>query len=171
MRIHTNLEESDIQDAAKVAGVTFDKLERKGSQSRSHAFEIKLLGDSPYAPMKGEAGERAASWDQWGIFLNAVFEADETAACAYYPTGDHFHFVTDGRFVSLKYGSDAYHRRHKWIPSGNSTADCECGAFQDWNQKAGKIQPLPKPDPEAFNAEEHYQQAIDNDAILADSLW
>lgn len=132
MRIHTFMTEAELADALgrarREAGVY--TLKQKGYASRSHrlAFEILLSGDSPYSTNSGRYGAsnegQAAAWDQWGIFLAVMFEADPMIkVTGAYRNAAHFHHVTGGRFSRDHVGTEvvrsqesaAYRRTaHRW---------------------------------------------------------
>ena len=80
MRIHTDVEQgrARILDAARQANVSIEHLAFHHSRSRGYAFEVALSGSSPYAgaSTKVEWPYKAATWDEWGKFLYALFESD-----------------------------------------------------------------------------------------------
>lgn len=81
MRIHTDtLLTGDFYDAARAAGVTLDRNSMHNSRSRDHAFDFSLRGGSNRYPMGGDDGRgKAATWDEWGIFLSVLFARDPKA--------------------------------------------------------------------------------------------
>lgn len=117
MRIHTDhLTMTDIYSAALVARVSAD-VTRHGSKSRARAFNILLTGESKRRPNAGTGADRkeglfAATWDQWGVFLAVLFEADNERAVLttslgdterlmvtpYYATAEAFAAATGDRF-------------------------------------------------------------------------
>jgi hypothetical protein len=138
MKIHSNiLQRRDFHKAAFEAGVTVIELEVQGSRSRSHAFHFSLTGSSPFNRGFGAEG-KAATWDEWGIFLAELFVIDPNAHCGKnsYQSEDHFNWVTGNRFKSLV--PNDQHTRHRWglgQPSASGTysvAQCECGAIHRW---------------------------------------
>jgi hypothetical protein len=132
MRIHGNsITRTQLGEAAALAGVTFVRRHWHESRSRDHAFEVILSGNSPYRCMGGDRDEYAASWDQWGIFLNKIFDLDPSITIPrVYADAALFHKITGDRFRTLRL-ADA-HRRHRWQAPGNCTASCACGAFRCW---------------------------------------
>lgn len=103
MRIHTNVNQhEDIYAAARQAGVTLVRCSEHGSRSHARAFDVLLSGDSPYRLNTGGYGshhdEQAASWDQWGIFLGALFDNDPKMKCWAYADASDFHVKTNWRF-------------------------------------------------------------------------
>lgn len=137
MRIHTSLTEQDMRDAARLAGVQFERLAQHGSRSRDHAFDFILTGSSGRRGNFGGDYE-AATWDEWGIVLGELFRRDPNAHCGKnsYESGEHFRWVTGGRFDTLTPADQ--HRNHKWEYSGvvvtgsYHVAECSCGAIQRW---------------------------------------
>lgn len=139
MRIHTDLPEAEVYKMLDgMPGVYFEVMERHGSRSRANGFEVQLRGNSNRRPNYGTsrtadrtADDKAATWDEWGIFLNRVFEADPTATTFYYESPDDFHFQTAERFMTLKF--EDQHKSHKWDYSGEPrTFVCKCGAIRRW---------------------------------------
>lgn len=100
MRIHTN---AQTLPAPPDAGVSLHILGTFGSRSHARAFEVTLRGHgtrhkrSPHTPLpdSDRAGERAATYDDWGRWLALVFDADPQAKTAPYADRDDFHTKTD----------------------------------------------------------------------------
>lgn len=141
MRIHSDtLTRQDFTEAAKAAGASIVWIEFKehGSRSRARAFTFHLAGSSSYrGGWAGNNGYNAATWDEWGIVFNHLFDVDALAHTGKWPysSGEHFHWVTGGRFRNLT--PSQQHARHKWNPLGAVTgsyavAECKCGATQRW---------------------------------------
>jgi hypothetical protein len=129
MRIHSAyLTESQVKAAVSLAGATITGLSRHGSRKRGNAFELKLSGNSPYRQNGGEYP--AASWDQWGIVLSALWDQDAGMTCAAYSDRDMFDRATGSRFRALR-PEDA-HRRHRWRNVAPYSSECDCGAVQRW---------------------------------------
>lgn len=136
MRIHTNVTDQRVLfDAANVAGVSLMDGTRYGSRSHATAFEVKLSGSSSRPINSGRYGssnyssERAATWDEWGIFLGHIFDQDSTAKATYYHDADDFHFQTGDRFRTLK--REDQHRQHKWefiMLCTGPVNRCKCGS-------------------------------------------
>lgn len=82
MRIHTSLDRQVMFGAASVAGVRIEEISQHGSRKRDHAFEIKLSGSSRYAAQGGQW--KAATWDEWGVFLMFILDRDPIAVCGQY---------------------------------------------------------------------------------------
>jgi len=157
MRIHTSLTQSEIYNAAKISGaaVYFNHLERKASRTHAGAFEIRLGGSGTSRTNSGNRGagdETAATWDEWGAFFGALFDADPDARCGgtakrpIYADRDHYHFLTGDRFRprtvarTLEHGGQPYpartympedtHKRHSWVYDGGPFACRKCSAEQ-----------------------------------------
>ena len=134
------------------------KVSEHRSQTHARAFEIQLFGDSSRGPSSGmdNYGDKAATWDQWGMFLSALFEVDPAARAGgaknpIYIDRDHFHWSTCGRYLGARdndgvrrvdaptgtftTAGSGYHRQHKWMPDGASATgayyvhSCACGAI------------------------------------------
>ena len=130
------------------------------SRTHARAVEVTLFGDSSRGPNSGfygmDNGDKAATWDQWGMFLSALFEVDPAARVGgaknpIYIDRDHFHWSTGGRYLgtpdddgvrrvhaptgTFLTAGKGYHRQHKWTPGGSSAtgayyvSECACGAI------------------------------------------
>lgn len=152
MRIHTKLTRGEILDARTASGLTlgrvaFAKLEEHKSSSHARAFEVALTGSGPYRTQDGE--NLAATWDEWGAVMAAIFDADPdarmggTAKRPIYADRDHFHFATGDRFhkrvttkdyplVSIPLGytymPEDTHPRHSWDYNGAGFECRKCSA-------------------------------------------
>lgn len=139
MKLHTDsVTSADIVRAADKAGTDFEVLESAGTRTRKSAFSVKLLGSSPHRPNSGYRGgdsdAHAASWDEWGIFLGALYALDADMVVAGgngYQSAAHFHWMTGYRFLGLSHADQ--HRRHKWEADGDQGGyyqqSCACGAI------------------------------------------
>lgn len=109
-----------------------------GSRARERAYSVRLSGDSPFRTNPGTGprsypAPRAAAWDQWGIFLAALFAADPHMIAGgpgkpTYADAEDFHAKTAQRFTWLTYGDSRYHRLHKFEWDGEHRI-CKCGAI------------------------------------------
>lgn len=132
MKIHSDkLLPNAFESACEAAGVELDDFEQCGSRSRKRAFKFSLTGSSNHNRGFGAPG-KAATWDEWGIFLAYLFRIDPNAHCGKgsYESEEDFHWKTDNRFMFLSRRNQ--HKQHKWVPLGNHTSECECGATQRW---------------------------------------
>jgi choline dehydrogenase-like flavoprotein len=136
MRIHSDtLDGLELRKAANLAGVNFTRLSLHGSRKREAAFDVILTGDSPRRQNGGE--DMAATWDQWGIFLGALFATDADMVTPYYANAEHFHWVTGDRFKNFDRAED-HVKGHKWRFAGDSVSgsysvqECQCGAINRW---------------------------------------
>jgi hypothetical protein len=130
-----------FEDAAAYAGVKIVDIELAGSRSRDRAWKFYLSGSSNFNPGFGRTypnGEKAATWDEWGIFFARLFMIDPNAHCGKhgYQGEDHYHWRTGDRFRTLH--PRHQHKRHKWglgranVTGVYSVAECDCGAIQRW---------------------------------------
>jgi len=135
VRFHSSfLEDSDFRRAARTAGVGFTRFDLKGSRSRDRAWDIILTGSSSRNQnMGGE--DKAATWDEWGVFLGALFNLDPTAVVPkVYEGGEHYHWSTGNRFLR-PLSHEMRHRQHKWEWTGRNVTgaytvhECQCGAL------------------------------------------
>lgn len=134
MRLHSNfLETSDFYRAARTAGVSFTRFETKGSRKRDRAFDVILTGTSPRNQNFG-GEDKAATWDEWGVFLGVLFGIDPEAVTPYYSCGADFHWQTGNRFFWIR-PAHQRHRQHRWEWSGRAATgaytvhECKCGAL------------------------------------------
>lgn len=99
--------------AAKDAGtipphVYFDQLSPAGSRTRTYGGNVhlcashKAIGDRRrYANTGFSGADRdtlAATYDEWGHFLAALFDLDPTAVAGPYKSRDDFHAQTSGKY-------------------------------------------------------------------------
>jgi|tagenome__1003787_1003787.scaffolds.fasta_scaffold20914069_3 hypothetical protein len=140
MIIHTSADEQVIRHAAVTARVEFDRFAERGSRSHTRAFNVTLTGGSARLPnggrshryVYGKPNVHAATWDQWGVFLGAIFDADPYAKMTYYADADDFHWQTDGRFEK-GWPEDA-HGDHKWEVGVPFMQTCKrCSAVKRWS--------------------------------------
>ena len=135
MRIHSDsIDALEIRKAARLAGVGFTRFDLKGSRTRKAAFDIILTGNSPRRQNGGD--DMAATWDQWGHFLNTLFTLDADMVTPYYANAEHFHWATGGRYAGGFDLADDHVKGHKWQFSGDSAGggymvhECPCGAIR-----------------------------------------
>lgn len=95
MRIHTSLTKYDVQQAARIYGVTINRLEAHGSRKRDHAYEVQLHGTSPRRTM--DKSGHGATWDEWGVFMSRILVSDPDALLGK-EDFEAFHYRTCGRF-------------------------------------------------------------------------
>jgi hypothetical protein len=118
MRIHTDkLSFQDLYDAAREIENVYVEYTLHGSRKRDHAFNVTLTAE----PRKGRrfrnSGNRgatydaAATWDEWGIFLNHLFTIDPNAASDNYDGLADFRFRTGERFDTADFTPCD---QHKW---------------------------------------------------------
>lgn len=137
MKIHTSvITKTDIFNAASAKGMTgvyVESIKVSGSRSRDRAFDVYLTGNSSYAPNgRGLEGDKAAQWDEWGIFIEFLFSVDPNAIIGQYRSWDDFRFFTGNRFDTLIAAQT--HKRHKWENAGDFRSECDCGATTNWSR-------------------------------------
>lgn len=107
MKIHLNhhLPESLLREARIAAGVYTVRCKKSGSRTHQVKYDVILEGESGRRTNQrwgmDETGVEAATWDQWGIYLAVIFEADPTAKTDFYKDAEDFHRQTGGRFERL----------------------------------------------------------------------
>lgn len=132
MRIHTDkIELRHIHAAMSEAQVSPIRLTLHGSRSRDHAFDVKLTGLSNRR-CNGDTDEYAATWDQWGVFLGALYQMDPDMKVPYYDSRDHFNYVTDYRFDTEEERQEiALAHDHHWEFVAPRTFQCaNCDALR-----------------------------------------
>lgn len=75
-----------------------------GSRSRENGFIVRLAGSSRYHMRS--LPHKSATWDEWGIFIAALYELDDDALIGHY--GGHENFIADTKA--------AFERVSKWRP-------------------------------------------------------
>lgn len=107
MKLHTDRLDSfevlAMLDKAGLSdeGVWADTCTPKGSRSRKRAFDVHLsatpgkdrFGKARRAPQTPN-GARAATYDEWGLFIAQVFRLDPDAIFGPYKGRDHFNELT-----------------------------------------------------------------------------
>ena len=106
--------ESDIRKATTAAGMTGVEADVRvrDSRSKAHKYSVRMT----------------ASWDEMGMFINALYDVDPDATIGFYKSRDMFHAATVDRFRSLT--AERQHKNHKWVsPANDTTQYCdECEA-------------------------------------------
>lgn len=153
MRIHTNhLTTRDLVAASNMAGVDFHRLDRKGSRSRDHAFDVILEGTGRTGNRWGNSRERyrAATWDEWGVFLGELFRRDAGMTVpGVYDDHDHFRWATGRRYDDLRI--EDQHINHKWEYAGSFVTgshhvhECRCGAVRRYGVRTVSNVDVPTP--------------------------
>ena len=127
MRIHTNLTEGQVR-ACLPTGVAFTRFTTHGSRKSKRAFEVSLTGSSSRWGASGT--DKAATWDEWGVFLGRLFNADHDAIAGDYGSRHEFLDKTAGRFTDGEMPEDT-HARHVWRYVAPCQFECEhCSAMQ-----------------------------------------
>lgn len=139
MRIHSNvITEDEVREAADHARVTFTRFGEGKSRTHSRFFDVILSGESRRHQNGGP--DKAATWDQWGVFLSVLFDRDPNMICGagkrpVYNGADDFDFQTNLRFSTAPthWPADA-HGDHTFRYSGTpGQQDCtKCSAVKRW---------------------------------------
>ena len=124
MKIHTDhLTYAEVHAATNASGMkgVYAECVTRGSRSRKRGLVVHLTGNSGRRPNPGKGGTDrggyAATWDEWGMFLNYLFEMDPDAiATGAYEGRDEFLLKTDWRFTDLT--ADEACKTHKWEYAG-----------------------------------------------------
>lgn len=125
MRIHLNadLSVSDLAKAAAPAEIA-ETVTTHQSRRAHHAVDVYLSGSSGRRARMGRADYRAATWDEWGVFLSAVFTLDPTAQTGDYHSPEHFHWATGYRFRTPHLPENT-HRQHRFTRDTAATGTYE----------------------------------------------
>ena len=121
MKLHSDiLTEQDIRDCVPAGcylaghyakdGVTWASIHVEGSRSRARGFTVRLSGS--HKSTMQSLPDKAATWDEWGIFIDALFQRDPDAKIGWYGSRDNFINVT----------TDEYNRCKTYRPDLNRTA-------------------------------------------------
>lgn len=139
MKIHSDvLTARDIYQATAAAGMRGVDAEvtTHGSRSRARSFNVHLTGTSTRRTNPGWAyGERdfAATWDEWGMFINALYEIDPEAIIGQYPSKAVFEYVTNWRFEHLTAPYQHGEGGHRWKVEVPGVQECtSCSATFRW---------------------------------------
>jgi hypothetical protein len=112
MKIHTDhLTSTDLVDALAVTDLDMWGVRVEwtaaGSRSRHHAFNVSLVAE-PGRDRNGKkrrnsgtaqfAGQKGATYDEWGYWLAELFERDPDMTATYYKSRDDFHAQTKNRY-------------------------------------------------------------------------
>jgi hypothetical protein len=77
----------------------------EGSRSREHGYVVRLSGSGKYTMRN--IPDKAATWDEWGNFIAAVFERDPEAIVGWYKSREKFIEVTTNEYNRIaKYRRD-----------------------------------------------------------------
>jgi hypothetical protein len=121
MRIHTRAPLNAFDQAASKAGATLEDLTVHRSRKSLFGIEVHLLGASNHWAGHSGASGYGATWDQWGVFLAAIFTVDPAMSCRAYKDAADFTYKTAGRFPVGAYPEWAgarmpadYHGDHTW---------------------------------------------------------
>jgi hypothetical protein len=130
MWIHTDALDDDLfaalpEGVALMGYVGF--LEEAGSRTHARKVRVHLGSDSETTPdgktrkwsnsgKRGAGGYRAATYDEWGWFLAALFEADPTAKTDgnAYDGIDDFHAKTEGKYKRKSEAQKAFDALPEW---------------------------------------------------------
>jgi hypothetical protein len=141
MRIHTEATFQDILAAIGKAHAYGVRLSEHGSRTHARAFDIKLEGSSKRRPnggtSRGQASDLgtdyAATWDEWGVFLAAIYAVDPTARSWAYRDAEDFHWQTFRRFANGE-PSDAHGDHHfVWAGTPGKQQCDKCSARKRWH--------------------------------------
>lgn len=153
MRLHSDTITSDtvfdtvrrLREEGRITGV-YATTAMGGSRSRRHGLTLKVTAD----PRKGrrrftnsgyagaDTDDYAATWDEWGIILGALYDLDPNMTGDYYADREHYHWATGGRFEDG--GPATTHDNHRWEYQGEAVTTysvhrCKCGALKRWVSK------------------------------------
>ena len=116
MRLHTDkITRADLYNAARYAVVSLNEVTEHGSRTRAGSFDVYLEGSSNRQSNRRE--HKAATWDEWGIFMSFLYEIDPDAVWGTkswgYSDVEDFNRKTQDRFTKgIPYD---LHTQHKWV--------------------------------------------------------
>lgn len=123
MRIHTALNEDEMKALLDASGasITFHRLRHFRSKDHEYGWDVVLAGSGSRGAGYADGTYRAATWDEHGAFLGALFRQDVNArvggvAAPVYDDARDFHWQTTGRFMLYhdKHMPPDAHPRHVW---------------------------------------------------------
>lgn len=134
MKIHTDtLTTRDlIYASVGIDGVFVEYIER-GSRSRARAFDVALSAlprkgrRTRNSGNRGAAHDSAATWDEWGVFIDDLFRTDPDAVIGDYRGYDDFRWQTGERYDTRDFTPCD---QHKWGWDG--------GYGDDWSHSCTK---------------------------------
>lgn len=140
MRIHTDRPYevvAAIHEATRRLPGVYATTKQHKSRSREAGIELRLEGNG-YPVNTGRSGAHqgtiGATWDEWGVVLAAIFEADPTAFAGtakrpVYADRADYHHLTGYRFSPVEGLPEDTHKRHKWQYIGPRQFACgKCSA-------------------------------------------
>lgn len=118
MRIHADLLTPDaiyaalgrLRDSGRVGGIFLMRNEEAGSRSRRRSIDVKLSSYASQLPdgktcrrwansgRHGASEWRAATYDEWGLFIAELFRLDPTARIGQYEGASDFQRQTRGAY-------------------------------------------------------------------------
>lgn len=116
MKIHSDkLTKSDLYECAAGSGAWIDEMSEGRSRSRVRRFEVYLNGSSRYA---AQHGGKAATWDEWGIWIDRLFDIDPQAIIGPYDGRDDFIEQTqnESQRVAKYHSPTSYQARNMTAP-------------------------------------------------------
>lgn len=130
MRIHTDkLNPHDLWAALAMVSPHADmELTSHGSRTHLRAYEVHLWWNGPKVKGDGRAhtntgnqgaGAYALTWDEWGWFIDRLYEIDPSARIGSYNDREHFYQVTERESKRVQqYGNPVAKRTHQagWLP-------------------------------------------------------
>ena len=107
MKIHTDTLTSSQLYAAQHGLPVYLESVQKGSRSRARAFDVHLSADKDEAHRfntnfypNDRVGDAAATWDEWGIWIDRLFMLDPEAIIGQYDGVDDFYSQTRNAWES-----------------------------------------------------------------------
>ena len=134
MKIHTNnLTAADVWAATSGLPGVYAEVKTVGSRSHARGLEVTLEGTSSRL-QNNNSGDRAATWDEWGIVMKNLFRIDPVAVWGSiktpaYADEEDFDYKTGDRFETLTHLDQ--HKNHNWKFVGiPREQECQCGAVR-----------------------------------------
>lgn len=154
MRLHTDkITSGDVVTVmrtltaeGKIKGV-YAETRFSGSRKRARGMDLWLSAEArpgrrrktnagcAYPGREGAGVDVAATWDEWGIVLAALYEIDPDLTGDYYADAEHYHWSTGERFEDG--GPETPHDNHSWDYTGATATgayvvhECtKCGAVK-----------------------------------------
>ena len=136
MKIHSDiLTDGDVYLATNSHGMkgVYADVSTVGSRQAKRGLLVKITGTSNRNQNPGTSRnrdvEKAATFDEWGMVIDYLYNIDPNAVIGQYQSKGHFEACTFERYASL---TQPYaHGNHKWV-TVDGISRCDCGADFDF---------------------------------------
>lgn len=89
------------------------RIGREGSRKREKGFIVRLSGSSKHNMRN--LPDKSATWDEWGVFIDALYSRDPNALIGFYGSREKFIKVTTEEYERCKRYRRDLDRRAPWL--------------------------------------------------------